>query len=333
MTWTLGEPVAPGAYFDMPEDVYHAAPALSSSGIRWLLVSNLDFWARSWMNPNPIENGSSAAQISGTAYHKRILEGGAAFYDRYAPDLLPEEHPDALKTADDIRRQLKELSLKVGGNKPELINRLKEAGNFPIWDDIYAAHCEKHAGKILLPQEQISEIEIAAAMIEKHPDLSRAFSGGHPEVSIFWIDEQTGILCKARLDYLKARAIVDLKTFSNPLAKPIDRAISTAVASGRLHIQATHYMEAVAMACHHGWIEGSPDRTFLFVWQQSGKVPLARGKVFPKGSTFQLAYLQIREAMERFKACREKFGDDPWIDETPIEEFDDAGFPAYIAEG
>src|SRR3546814_14526079 len=65
------------------------------------------------------------------------------------------------------------------------------------------------------------------SMIEKHPDLSKAFSGGHPEVSIFWQDEQTGISCKARLDYLKARAIVDLKTFSNPLSKPIDKAIST----------------------------------------------------------------------------------------------------------
>lgn len=326
-------PVEPGVYYDMAEADYHAAPALSSSGIRWLLVSNLDFWARSWMNPSPIEVPDTKATIGGSAYHKRILEGADAFYGCYAADITPDDHPDALRTADDLRVRLKALGLKTGGNKPELINRVKEAGNFPIWDDIYASYCEQHAGKILLPGSQIDEIEIAASMIEKHPELSKAFSGGHPEVSIFWHDEQTGVPMKTRLDYLKARALVDLKTFSNPLAKPVDRAIATAVASSRLHIQATLYMESVCVAVQSGWLTGDTERTFLFVWQQSGQVPLARGKVFPKGSTFQLANLQIREAIQRFKECSDAFGTDPWIDTASIEEFDDTEFPAYLAEG
>jgi hypothetical protein len=44
-------------------------------------------------------------------------------------------------------------------------------------------------------------IEIAAAYIEKDPELSRAFLGGAPQVSVFWIDEY-GVSCKARFDYL-----------------------------------------------------------------------------------------------------------------------------------
>ena len=36
--------VADGFYFDLPEDDYHAIPALSASGIKNLLISNPDFW-------------------------------------------------------------------------------------------------------------------------------------------------------------------------------------------------------------------------------------------------------------------------------------------------
>lgn len=328
-----GDLPPPGAYYGLPETIYHAAPALSSSGIGWLMVSNPDFWFNSFLNPNPPENQDTKATIGGTAYHKRILEGSAAFNAAYAPDLSRDDHPDALVTADDIRRQLRELGLPVGGTKPELINRLRDAGRYPIWDDLYASYVEAQNGRILLPQQQINEIEIAAAMIEKHPDLSKAFRGGEPEVSIFWVDGDTGVPMKARIDYLKRGAVVDLKTFSNPLRRPVDRVLASAMASGRYHIQATLYMEAVAVAAQNGWVDGLPDRQFLFVFQQSGNVPLARGKLFPKGSTFQVANLQIREAILRFKECRERFGNDPWIDDTPLVEFDDTEFPAYIAEG
>ena len=46
--------------------------------------------------------------------------------------------------------------------------------------------------------------------ITLNPHLARAFQGGIPEVSVFWIDEHR-IACKCRLDWLKPRTIVDIK--------------------------------------------------------------------------------------------------------------------------
>lgn len=324
--------IKPGVYWDMSEEDYHAAPAISASGLKWLLVSPPDFWDKSWMNPDPEEDEKTSFMINGSAYHKRILEGQEAFWDCYAPTLDPVDYPKALRTADDLKRQLKELGLKVGGSKPDLINRLKEAGNYPIWDDICAAYDEECGDKIQLPFEQISQIQTAAAMIENHPQLAKAFTGGKPEVSIFWHDEENDLPCKCRVDYLKPRATVDLKSFSNPLSRPIDRVLYSAMANQRYHIQAAHYMEGVKKATEAGWIEGDPERTFLFVFQKTGRVPIARGRVFERGSMHQIAEVQIQQAKDLYKQYLARFGTDRWVDMTEIEAFDDTGFPIYMTE-
>ena len=46
---------APGIYFGMPEDVYHAIHAVSASGLKKLATSNMDYWACSPLNPDKEE--------------------------------------------------------------------------------------------------------------------------------------------------------------------------------------------------------------------------------------------------------------------------------------
>ena len=62
---------------------------------------------------------------------------------------------------------------------------------------------------------------------------------------------ENDIRFKARFDYLKPKAIVDLKTFGNFMNKPIDSAIYSAMASGKYHIQAAFYMRAFQAARSH----------------------------------------------------------------------------------
>jgi hypothetical protein len=42
-------------------------------------------------------------------------------------------------------------------------------------------------------------------MIERHEELSKAFSRGHAEVSLFWYCPKTGVPMKMRVDYLKLK--------------------------------------------------------------------------------------------------------------------------------
>src|ERR1700691_112364 len=48
--------------------------------------------------------------------------------------------------------------------------------------------------------------------LQKVPEHAQLFKNGFAEVSIFWRDEQTGLMCKCRFDYMRLKWITDLKT-------------------------------------------------------------------------------------------------------------------------
>lgn len=337
-----------GIFFGLPEEDYHAAHALSASGIKWLRISPLDFWARSSMNPEREPEEESQAKVIGKAYHKRIAEGRAAFLASFAPEVDPKDHPTALRTLDEIKEAIEAHGEKPKGKrKDDFIHQLHTlAPGTPIWGDIIGEHAEKHDGKTMLPADLMRRIEISAAMIEKHPDLRKAFTGGYPEVSIFWTDPEFGIPMKARLDYLKRAAVVDLKTFENMNGMPIDKAIARTIANYKYHIQAKLYLEAVRQAkrlIREGKVFGEVDpafldalqksdgHTFLFVFQQKGVAPIARGVILPS-LTLDMGQVEIDDAKRRYAECRETFGPDPWIDASPVREFDSTEFPAYLGD-
>jgi PDDEXK-like domain of unknown function (DUF3799) len=341
----------PGVFFGLPEDEYRHALALSSSGIKNLRQSTLDFWMRSPLSADQSDE-ESEAKIVGHAYHKRIIEGRAAFEASYAPEIHPGEFPGALRTNDEIRAAI----IAAGGpnkrtkslRKAELIELLLTyQPDALIWDQLVATHNRQHDGKIFLPEQLVHKIEIAAAMIERHPQLSKAFTGGAAEVSIFWTDRVTGVPCKARLDYWKPKAIVDLKSFENSLGLPVRKAIARAVANYRYHLQAAFYLRAVGEArrlidagAWHGDVSpelvkalAQPNEmTWLWVWQQKGVAPLARGMVLGCGSVMDIARMEIHEALLLFARCWKIYGAEPWVDIADIDTFDDTEFPAFIAD-
>lgn len=336
----------PGVYLGMPIEDYLKIEALSASGAKWLAVSPLDFWARSWLCPDPEPADETPFTELGKAFHTRICEGRETFAREYAEALDPLDYPDDLRTNDDLKAALKEAGEKVGGTKLDLTERLLAINpNAPIWERRLALYQAGHEGKTLLAPEIIKRIEIAAAMIERHPELSKCFQGGVPELTIVWIDPESGVKCKARFDYVKTRAAIELKTFSNPLGKSIDSAIYGAIASRGYFVSAAHYLDAWPHIIEHakaGRVFGGGDRDFLarlspdpqyvFVFQQTGAAPLARGKIFPRGMVYDIGKIVVRDARETFKRCLETYGTDPWIDNAAIEQLDDSGFPAWIGQ-
>lgn len=343
-----------GVYFGLSDETYFAHPALSSTGIKQLQVSTLDFWSRSWMNPAKVEDTEeedTMARKVGKAYHKRIVEGKAAFDALYASELDPADYPDALRTADDIKARLKDLGQPVTAkNKAELVERLLAVEpNAQVWDELLADHVGDTAGRILLPPDLIPRIELSAAMVEKHPQLSKAFTGGVPEVSVLWTCPETGVPMKARMDYWKQRAIVDLKTFANKRQKPIDKAIAQTMAEYKYHIQCVVYDEAADQAAQfirdgRTFGEADPDllkrlatssrndRQFMFVFQQKGIAPVARGKVLPRMLVYDCGKVVVDQAKETFAKCVEVFGTGPWVDVADVSAFDDSEFPIYMTE-
>lgn len=338
-----------GIYLGLPDAAYHAQPRLSASGIKTMQESVEDFWFDSWMNPQREAKETDEMNI-GKAYHTRVCEGREAFDALYCPAFNEDDYPDALSSNDDLKERLKEMGLKVGGNKQELIDRILEADpEAPIMQRFASEYGKRMAGRSFMSQDLMDKIERNAAFIEKHPTLGKAFKGGFSEISILYTEKETGVKMKSRMDKLKPQAIIDLKTFQNPAGKPIDKAIYGVMANYRYHIQAAVYYEAVDAAKElfkYGKVFGDgcketlaktlshDNHVFMFVFQKTNGAPLVRARIMPRHLMIMGASRSIvKEAQEKFARYSEVYGTDgtPWLDMDAMEpqSFEDELYPSY----
>ncbi len=68
----------------------------------------------------------------------------------------------------------------------------------------------------------------------------------------------------------------------------------------------------------------------MFVAQQKGLAPVARGMVLSEGPILDIGRIEIGESMRKFAECWQSFRTDPWVDISDIETFDSSEFPAYL---
>lgn len=350
---------APGIYFGMPEDEYHADRSLSATGVKDIHVTPLTFWMRSGFNPNK-SNESSEPMERGKAFHARLLEGPEAFAERYIAAPQIEDYPGALDGGDALKARCKELGLPVSGTIAKLCERIREADpDAVLWPEIMLAFNEDaiSAGRSVIKPKLADEINRQVRIVEMHPGTEKALRGGYCEVSIFWTDQETGVPMKSRIDYLKARAIVELKTFTNPFGKPIDAAIASSVANNKYFVDAAVRLDAVehaktmlrknGMAVVHGkppsaeWLNAfveAPPHAFVFLFLEAGDVPNVRAREFKQRESargdqnlyWAKGAAMYRQGVDLYRQMLEHYGPDlPWVDPQPIRPFFDTDFPVW----
>lgn len=201
-------------------------------------------------------------------------------------------------------------------------------------------------GMLPIKREDFDQIATASTMIRANPYLRDAFSGGHPEVSVIW--RRNGIKRKARLDYLKPRAIVDLKTIRNSRDIDFREACRRRIAEARYDAQAAHYIEGRIAALdfiRDGKVFGSPPpglldkvkaagKSFAFVfvfWQADGAPSTWGQSLSPGNPILEAGSVVLEKAENNWNDFTEKFGgvDTPWVLAEPIEEADANDFPAW----
>lgn len=354
---------SPGIYFGLAEEAYHADPALSSSGIKNLLISPLDYWINSPLNPEYVDE-KTPAMIAGTAFHRRLLEP-ARFAALYAAEPSKDDWPDAIDGHEALKAECDRLDLKKSGRIMDLCERILEADpRAQLWPVIRESLADELGDRIALKRDVMADIERAARLVLAHDSARKALTGGMAEVSIFWTDPDTGIRMKARLDYLKTKAIVDVKTFANSLSKPVDTAIAHAVANNGYPVQAVVYCEAVRQAKQmlrsakskavrhvsglepdNGWLvqlAAVESHAFFFVFIETGAVTNVRVREFRPTETYggrggtanlywQSGEAGFREGVRRYVVNMERYGpDQPWIDDAPARPFNDTDFPMWM---
>lgn len=346
----------PGIYFGLPAAEYHADESFSASGVKNLLVSPLTFWTRSNMNPRRKDEPTPAMKF-GSACDVMIVEGPEAFNEAYAVRPRIEDHPDAIDGAEALRARCAELGLKKGGSIAELCVRILEADPAAeLWPCMLGEWRNGLSGQEEISGDWYADIVNRAQIVRNHSEVKRAFSGGYPQVSIFWVADN-GIPMKARVDYLKTKIGLDLKTFSNSLDKPLSVAVAHAMAFQKHGIQAAVYMEGIERAktlirlgnptpvfgeVDGNWIDAFVEREehqFGFIFVESGDVPNVLGRRFrkymPNGGlslAFSSADAAYRAALAIYADCLKRHGTAPWIETEPMRDFEDEEFPMWTME-
>ncbi len=366
----------PGIYFGMSDEEYHAIPALNASGIKQITASPMLFWSKTpWLSEIARQRKADDAddkyhQTIGKAYHARILEGPVAYASRFAVELDPEEHRDCLVSTAEIKAAIREKGAKpitqvkdgffVGAAKKEdwIAQLIELDPDARIFSHLKEKHREANAGKMFIGANDHARIEIAARMIERDPGLQDAFRNGYPEVALIWRCATTGVLMKAKVDYLKIDMMVDLKSIGNPREMSIEQAIRFAIGSYKYNFQPCLYGEGAkavreliretdgdCIRAGNGpappdlrdwalrWASYKDDDDWLWVFQAKGDAPITRGVRFPvSGNVDEDTRHLIERAKTRFMQFSEVFGTEPWLDVAPIYTISDEDIPRYATE-
>lgn len=181
----------PGIYEGIPNDEYHAgAWAVGNSGLQLVRDCPALYFGK-YLDPErpQAEEKESAAQRFGNIAHCALFEFGA-YNQRYVVG------PDVNKNTNVWKDFVRGLP----------------AGSFPCGSD------ERTAG-LKIRQQALSNPELAEALL--HPQ-------GRGEVSAYWRDPATGVLCKVRPDWVmpvgeRSCVLFDAKTFSTGNADEFSR--------------------------------------------------------------------------------------------------------------
>lgn len=287
---------APGVYFGLDEDAYHADPALGSTDIRRCARNPSSYWFSSWMNPNRKPETDTPGRVRGRAMHKLL----------YEPPMFER--------------------LYMCGARHDLEMTSAEKGAATKAANVKAAA----AGKIALPSADYDQVLMAHAMITKNPKLKDVFANGFSEVSIFWVDPETGVACKARIDYLKIRGNGDLKGVANQYDKDFRQACIEAIANYRYEVQAKFYMNA-RMMLGKFWSDGAmfgdhdPDLFkkialsttwgWQWVFYQTEGAPITYSRSLSPGNVAMLEIAQavIDQGLRNYRQNLEAFGTEMWM--------------------
>lgn len=161
-----------GIHKNVPNEVYHKSPGISSSGISLILDCPKRYWYQYLSNEASREDTRS--MLIGQALHTMVLEPDT-FNDRFI--VLPE------------------------------LDRRTKAGK-----EAYEQFINESQGKIVLPSSDYESAKQMADNVKAHRMYEKIYGVGNIEDSCLWKDKDTGVLLRSRPDYYNDFLIIDVKT-------------------------------------------------------------------------------------------------------------------------
>lgn len=276
---------------------YLAISAINKSGLDLVARSPLHYYA-AYLDPHRAPRDETPSMRLGTAIHTAIYEP-ARFQSDYMRRPDPKDFPGALVTGDDYKRQAQAFDLAVSGTKDALKTRIKdhiarELGIYEPRDPKTPAVVDHikmlrsvrffdeleleaiRSSKLLLSSDEMIACEMISKNLRRSAAARVILENGKPETTVIWTDQETGVLCKARLDWLKNDLTIIADAKSTTDASP--REFARSVYRYGYHRQAAWYLDGVEAA--------TGTRPALFVF-----------KAFETSAPYASAYYHATDAM------------------------------------
>lgn len=158
---------------------------------------------------------------------------------------------------------------------------------------------EDHPGKTVIKPDQYTTAMRQREAVWRIADVAEALSKGRPEVSAYWKDEQTGVLCRCRPDWVHDAGtgviLLDVKTYGDASPSEFERQ----VARMRYHRQDPFYSDGYSIA------SGRPVLGFIFVAVEAAW-PHAASAVMLDDDSRASGRNQYRRALDIYAECLAK---------------------------
>lgn len=336
----------PGVYVGLPEDEYHADPAIGGSGFKSWVYDPIEWWWSSSHCRYNLPAKETDAMTLGDAIHKILLEGREAYDQFYHAKFNTDDYPYALKTSEDYADKLAEMGLKKSGSKDVRRERLIENGfEGQFIDDLIAEFDVAHEGKRFVSKQWIDRLSLYVAIRQKDPALIELFSEGVPEVSLFW--NEGPIRCKCRLDWMRIDKTTDLKSYADYMSFTSKERRIKNITGNRYDLQEAHYSRG-RRQCRDlpvfniggtddqvAYVEKAIKHTagFEFLFVKTTKAPrftFLDAAVFREASQYDWS-----QAMQKLTQLYEHFGgvDNAWITVSDRHEVEFTEVPASFGLG
>lgn len=260
MTAATIEVTEPGV-FDIPVDAYHADPV-------------------------PAQLGGSLS----TSGAKLLLPPSCPARYRWATD-HPE--PPAASRVFDVGTAAHRLVLGAG---PDLVRIDADKWlSKAVKAEVAAVRA---AGAVPLKPAEFEQVHAMAAALRRHPIAAALLAAGIPEQSLFWVDPETGVWRRARIDWLpdatsRRRIVIpDYKSCESASPEELRRAIY----NYGYHLQAAAYIDAAQAVGH------AADAAFVLIAQEKTP-PYLVTVVQPDPAAVDIGRDQNRRALELYAEC------------------------------
>lgn len=205
-----------GFWLGIPNEVYHALDAISSSQLKAFAKSRLLFKRKYVDEVNRHKTVATNHSLeTGTLVHEILLEP-ELFKLKYYRALSAVEHPKAIDSLNELKEKAKALNLKSSGTKLELGLSIHSADpSIPIFTVMDYMHDKNNQGRIKVDSVVFDDAVRSAKTVLSNQDAEHLLTPSHglPEVSCIFDCLFTGMKKKARFDFLRFdRIALDLKT-------------------------------------------------------------------------------------------------------------------------